>query len=502
MRASQPEFEINAYHDLAIMDKPFIQLSSETQWRGYKLILLSSDVLMLGAAFFLAHYIRFNVDFPLFQTDAMEKIASYRRLVAMIGPIWLILFLILGLYKRENILEGYQEYSLVFQASTYAALAVVVASFIEERFILARAWLLMSWFLTALFVALGRFWLRRMVFLFRGYGFFVAPAIIVGANDEGIQLARQLSNSRYSGMKILGFVDKKFPVDMVITGNLRVLGNLEHLDELLKDYKVEELILASSSISSRDKLMDIFKNYGLANHLNVRMSSGLYEVITTGLIVREFAYVPLVGVEKVRMTGLDNTMKILLDYGLTIPAVIILSPLLALLALLIKLDSPGPVIHRRRVMGVNNSQFDAFKFRTMYENGDEILAQYPELQKELAETHKLKEDPRITRVGRFLRKWSLDEFPQLFNVLRYEMSLVGPRMIHPDEMKMYAQWGINLLTVRPGISGLWQVSGRSDITYEERVRIDMHYIRNWSIWMDLQVIWRTPLSVISRKGAY
>jgi lipopolysaccharide/colanic/teichoic acid biosynthesis glycosyltransferase len=153
-------------------------------------------------------------------------------------------------------------------------------------------------------------------------------------------------------------------------------------------------------------------------------------------------------------------------------------------------------------MGVNGRQFDAFKFRTMRINGDEILAARPELKAELARTHKLRDDPRITRVGRLLRKFSLDELPQLLNVLKREMSLVGPRMISPAEMEKYNHWGINLLTVKPGITGLWQVSGRSDVSYEERVRLDMHYIRNWTIWLDLQILLQTIPVVVNGRGAY
>jgi len=138
----------------------------------------------------------------------------------------------------------------------------------------------------------------------------------------------------------------------------------------------------------------------------------------------------------------------------------------------------------------------------MYVNGDEILAKHPELQAELAKNHKLKEDPRVTRVGKYLRKFSLDELPQIFNVLRAEMSLVGPRMISPEEIEMYDRWDMNLLTVRPGITGLWQVSGRSDISYAERVRLDMYYIRNWSIWQDIQLLLQTLPAVLKGKGAY
>jgi lipopolysaccharide/colanic/teichoic acid biosynthesis glycosyltransferase len=202
------------------------------------------------------------------------------------------------------------------------------------------------------------------------------------------------------------------------------------------------------------------------------------------------------------MTGVDQVMKALLDYTAVILGMAVALPLMGLIALAVRLDSPGPIIHRRRVMGVRGKQFDAFKFRSMVVNGDEILKQRPDLQTELAANHKLKDDPRITRVGAILRKFSLDELPQLFNVLRGEMSLVGPRMISPVEMEKYQRWDMNLLTVRPGITGLWQVSGRSDVSYEERVRMDMRYIRNWTIWLDIQILIQTIPAVIKSRGAY
>ena len=160
------------------------------------------------------------------------------------------------------------------------------------------------------------------------------------------------------------------------------------------------------------------------------------------------------------------------------------------------------MIYRRRVIGRGGQEFDAFKFRTMHVNGDEILKKSPALMEELERTQKLKVDPRVTRVGSILRKLSLDELPQLFNVLRGEMSIVGPRMITAGEMEYYQHWSLNMLTVRPGITGLWQTSGRSDLSYEERVRLDLYYIRNWSIWLDLKMLLQTIPAVLLRKGAY
>jgi exopolysaccharide biosynthesis polyprenyl glycosylphosphotransferase len=232
------------------------------------------------------------------------------------------------------------------------------------------------------------------------------------------------------------------------------------------------------------------------------MSSGLYEILTTGLTVNEFAYVPLVYVNKVRLTGSDTIMKLVLDYFLAALSLLVLSPFFLIIAVIVKLSSPGPIIHKRLVMGLNGKQFHAYKFRTMLINGDEVLAKLPGLKEELETNHKLKDDPRVTKIGAFLRKFSLDELPQLFNVLKREMSLVGPRMISPEEVSMYKQFDMNLLTVLPGITGVWQVSGRSDISYEERVRLDMYYIRNWSIWLDLQLLFQTIPAVLKSRGAY
>lgn len=479
------------------------RVSRRAQWHGFVGTLVVSDMLMAALAFRLAYFIRFDLPLELFRPDAVQAKSFYENLsLVFLVPLWTLLFWIVGLYKRQNLLGGVREYALIFRATTIGLLAVIIAGFLQPDLIIARGWLLMAWGLTFLLTASSRFWLRRAVYYLRQHGFFVAPTVIVGANEEGHWLANQLKSWKTSGLHVVGFVDEKVRPGTALFNNLRALGSVEQLDDIIKQYQIEELILATSSISSRNKLLEIFRRYGIDSSVNVRMSSGLYEIITTGLTVNEFAYVPLVGVNKIRLTGMDEILKISLDYLLTLPGLIVILPLMAVLAGLIKLDSPGPVIHRRRVMGMNGIQFDAYKFRTMHVNGDEILAARPELKAELDRTHKIKNDPRITRLGRFLRKYSLDEFPQLFNVLRREMSLVGPRMISPSEMRNYEQWGINLLTVRPGITGLWQVSGRSDVSYEERVRLDMHYIRNWNIWLDLQLLMQTPMAVIRGRGAY
>jgi len=472
------------------------------QWLLYRFALIIVDSIMIGAAFRLAYFFRFEVPFNFFDPSAAIDPVYYQTLVLLSSGLWLFIFALNGLYIQQNLLGGTIEYSKIFRSSTVGFLLVVIAGFLQPNLLIARGWLLMTWGFTFLFASFGRFLLRRTIYALRRHGFFLTPAIIVGANQEGRWLAEQLLSWQTSGLHLIGFVDKKEPVTTPLFHSLVCLGSVDQLGEIIERYQVGEVILASSAISTRDYLLEIFKKYGVSDKVNLRLSSGLYEIITTGLTVSEFAYVPLVYVNKVRLTGSDDLLKLTLDYLATIAGLIIISPFLLLIAVLIKMSSPGPIIHKRRVMGLNGKQFYALKFRTMVVNGDELMDSHPDLKEELARNHKLKTDPRVTRVGNFLRKYSLDELPQLFNVLKRDMSLVGPRMISPEEVAMYKQFDMNLLTVLPGMTGLWQVSGRSDISYEERVRLDMYYIRNWSIWLDLQLLFQTIPAVLKGRGAY
>ncbi len=500
MRSTAPTIEtaIGSKAQVTPIAQP---ISNRAMWRVFYASLVLSDVIMIMAAFRIAYFFRFQTAFPLFQLEVTPSLRFYQSVVLFILPVWIIIFAANGLYQRHNLLGGAQEYSKVFHSVTTGLFFVVLVTFLVPNFFLARGWLFLAWAFTFVGTAGSRFIIRRIVYMLRARGYFLAPTIIVGANQEGRLIADQLRASPASGLYLLGFVDDGFAPGTVVFQHLPVLGNKEHLDGLVERFKAEEVILATSALS-RDDMVRIFRNYGISKDVNLRLSSGLFEIITTGLQVKELAYVPLVSVNKVRLTGMDQATKHLLDYSLTITGLILIAPFLFLIALMIKLDSRGQIFHRRKVMGVNGRTFRAFKFRTMHPDGDKILEAYPELKAELERNHKLKNDPRITRVGMFLRKFSLDELPQLFNILKGDMSLVGPRMISPAEMANYRQWGINLLTVRPGLTGLWQVSGRSDLSYEDRVRLDMYYVRNWSIWLDLQLLLQTIPVVIRGQGAY
>ena len=471
------------------------------QWPLLILALVISDGLMTAVAFRLAYIARFKWALPVFRLDIIPELGFYTQLVLTLLPVWILLFTTQGLYRGDNLLGGTIEYAKVFRGTTIGLLLVIVAGFLEPNLIIARGWLFLAWVFDFLFVSIGRFSIRRIVYQLRLRGYFVVPALLVGANAEAKLLAEQLTGWGTSGLELIGVIADDEEIGKEIWEGVPVLGSLSDIEQISKEHIVREVILATSALD-REEMLNIFKEFGISNSMNLRLSSGLFEIITTGIQVKEIAYIPLVSVDKVRMKGADRFFKVMLDYTVAIPILLLLSPFLALIALMIKIDSRGSIIYRRRVMGLNRSQFDALKFRTMRTDGDEILSKHPELKTELEDKQKLKNDPRITNIGRFLRKYSMDELPQLFNILRGEMSLVGPRMISPPEMEKYNQWGINLLTVKPGITGLWQVSGRSDVTYEERVRLDMYYIRNWTIWLDLYLLLQTLPAVLKSKGAY
>jgi exopolysaccharide biosynthesis polyprenyl glycosylphosphotransferase len=352
-----------------------------------------------------------------------------------------------------------------------------------------------------LLVASGRFGMRRVLRQLRRRGLLCTPALIVGANGEGTALAEQFVEDPGGGTAVVGFVDTSLPIGTPIAGDLRVLGGIGHLEELVRRLGVQEVIIATTALS-RDELLDLYRILGHDERVNVRMSSGLSEVLTTGVAVQERSGVALMTPQRMRISGLDAMVKTSLDYALAACALAVLFPVLLLIGLLVKLDSPGPVLFRRRVLGRCGKPFDAFKFRTMVANAEEVLATNGALREAFDKNYKLTEDPRVTRLGQFLRRTSLDELPQLLNVLRGEMSLVGPRMIAPDEAERYGKWQLNLVTVKPGITGPWQVKGRGELPYEARIRLSMHYIRNYTIWLDLEILARTLFVVLKGRGAY
>jgi len=483
-----------------------IRQNSNTKLRTVRIGLMVADVLMIGLAFWIAYNVRFLAPTRgFFDPRGSINSSFYTSTVYILIPLWLLLFTIFRMYDPATMFGGYQEYTNAFNACTIGIMLLIVASYLDPTLLIARGWILITWGSVVSLIFLERFTFRRVIYVLRTRGHFTAPAYIVGANSEGIAIAEQLLSAPMAGVNIIGFLDDNLPPGEEILPGVVVHGPTSKAETLVSRFGIERLIVATSGIQ-RDKMLELFRRFVNSDRVSVWLSSGLYEILTTGVQVQDVGSVPMVSVNRVRLTGPNIALKMILDYVGATLGLIALSPLFLFIAIAMKLTDPGPIIYRRRVVGVGGKEFDALKFRTMVVNSqevlEELLARDPEARAEWEQFYKLKKDPRITWIGNFLRKTSIDELPQLFNVLRREMSLVGPRMITLEEVERYGKWGLNLHTVKPGITGLWQVAGRSELTYEERVRLDMRYIRNYSIWLDIQILFQTVPAVLMSKGAY
>jgi len=278
------------------------------------------------------------------------------------------------------------------------------------------------------------------------------------------------------------------------------ISNISYLkDYLEKDEKFHEIII-THSISNEEilNLLDITRRKGII----VKIVPDIYLLFGSNIIFDEISGIPIVRIQTSQLEGWQGYIKEIIDIILASLGLTFFLPLILLISLLIKLDSKGPVIFKHKRVGRYGKDIYVWKFRTMYEDADKILEMNPKLKLEFEKNFKLKDDPRITRVGKFLRKWSLDEIPQLFNILKGDMSIVGPRPVVRKELLKYGSFADEILRVKPGLTGLWQVSGRSDLDYARRVQLDLYYIQNWSLALDLKIILKTIPTVILRRGAY
>lgn len=483
-----------------------IRRDTNSKLRTVRVILVLADVAIIALTFFLAYSLRFTgPTTALFDPQALSDQSYYSSFAYLLIPIWILLFYVFRMYDPAVLFGGLQEYASAFNACTAGIMVVVIAVYLDPTLVVSRAFVLIAWGLSVFLIFLERFMARRLIYGMRRRGHFMAPAYVVGASPEGIAIAEQLISTPNAGVNIIGFLDDVIGVGEEILPGVMVHGPTSRAEMLVQRFGVERLIVATSGIP-RETLLDMFRRFVNSERVSMWLSSGMYEILTTGVKVQDVGSVPMVSVNRVRLGGFNTFAKLLLDYLGAVAGLIALSPLFIVIIIMMKRTDPGPIFYRRRVVGVGGKEYDAFKFRTMVVNSkevlEELLARDPEAREEWNQFYKLKNDPRITRVGNFLRKTSVDELPQLVNVLRGEMSLVGPRMITMEEVERYGHWGLNLHTVKPGITGLWQVTGRSELTYEERVRLDMRYIRNYSIWLDMQILMQTLPAVLLSKGAY
>lgn len=319
------------------------------------------------------------------------------------------------------------------------------------------------------------------------------PVLIAGGGKSGRLFAAEFAANAYFGYRPVGFADDN--------GDLPgVLGPLAAANDIGRKYDVSTLIVCLPLLTVQERLRDFMKHF---KYIQILLSENSFPISWAYPIsISGYAGVEL---QNQLLLPAPRLLKQLSELALAAVAILLAWPFFLILALLVKCSSPGPVLYRAKRVGLNGKPIEVWKFRTMYADADQrldrLLNESPQLAQEWQAKFKLDEDPRITPVGNFLRKSSLDELPQLFNVIRGEMAMIGPRPIVEKEIPYYQNNYEAFCRVKPGISGLWQVSGRNNTSYEQRVALDMYYIFNWSLWLDLYILGKTFFTVISRKGA-
>ncbi len=467
---------------------PFIiRLLSASGIAPDKLLYILSDIASLALASLTAFGLRFLYSGFSLQWDLVLLLA----VTFILSPL---VALSLGLYSSPAMQPPHKRLCAIFTyvSITFAFVAIIFFLSKSGHFY-SRFYILASWMIACFTVPLGR---KLVEHLFCNYQWWGLPLICMDRSDTGKDLWHYLRKHPELGLRPVAFLD----VPEVMTDEI-----CEKMAAMARDYPGSVVMLAMNNAMDNGKLIATINRYfchilimpvkAREDRLRSFMTMPYVVNYETGFFLQQRLH-----------DWRRLAMKRVMDLTLCICALIVLMPVFAVLAVMIRMDSKGPVFYAQRRIGRGGKEIRVHKFRTMVSNADEIIKSYlaenPELQEEWERDHKLKNDPRVTRLGRFLRRTSLDELPQLYDVVTGSMSLVGPRPIVEDEKSKYSAVFNEYIRVRPGITGLWQISGRNDTNYKDRVSYDFFYVSNWSVWFDIWILMRTVPVVLFRKGAY
>jgi len=419
-------------------------------------------------------------------------------------PAWIVVAKLYGLYDNDEERTDHStadEFVGVFHLITVGAWILYAGAWLTGLWTPELAELVFFWGAGIGLVTAGRASARAVC---RQTISYLQNTIIVGAGDVGQLVARKLLKHPEYGINLVGFVDASPKAPREDLAHLTLLGPPEELAEIVRAYDVERVMIAFSNESHEDLLQLIRSLKGLPVQIDI--VPRLFEIVGRGVEIHTVEGLPLVALPQLKLSRSSRLLKRALDIAVSGFALLLLAPVFALIALKIKLDSPGPVFFRQLRMGCAEKPFLMFKFRTMVADADTRREEVAHLNMHVtngdARMLKIPDDPRITKFGKTLRRFSVDELPQLINVLKGDMSLVGPRPLPLDEDERVEDWGRHRLTLKPGITGLWQVSGRSSIPFGEMLNLDYIYVSGWSLWGDLRLIARTIPAVFRGRQAY
>lgn len=455
---------------------------------AFVLALIPLDMAAMVAAFALAYQTRLATG-----VISVWDFATFIRFVVAFVPFWTLLFAIEGLYRIRWSKKLVDEIGRIFLAVSSAMMLVVGWIFLSRTEFFSRLVVIYGWGYAFALVVLLRIFLRGVQRSLLSHNIGIKRVIVVGDNGVARKFVSTIQQDKSLGLKLMKLIHR---------GQLAGLGKLQIIKE------TDEIILADSQLDENEilKLIDFCEEH----RITFRMIPNLFKVHSINVDVAYYHGIPLLEFKKSPLGGWWRIIKRLLDVLASLLAIIVTSPIMFLCAVAIKIDSPGTIIYKNERVGPSGT-FNVYKFRTLFMQycvgnryGGKIA---DKLEKRLIQTqntrkggiYKIKNDPRITKIGGFLRLTSLDELPNLFNVLRGEMSLVGPRPHQQREVRHYESQYQKLLHVKPGITGLAQISGRSDLDTEEEVKLDTFYIENWSLWLDVQIILRTPIAILHKR---
>lgn len=473
------------------------------RYRRYLSIAVAiTDVVLINLAMAIAYWLRYGLQW--FAAVDEANFVSYSAFF----PISLALtILLLGIYKLNGVYNQprgaswFDEmYRLMTGTATGIILIVFVIVFLFRPLFYSRLIFFYAGVLITIFLSTSRLAKRMVRNRLRRRGLGVDRLLIVGAGEVGRTVMRHVVAQPSLGYHVVGFVDDDPEKGKTDIGRFKAYGSTGNIPRLVKELAIDEVIITLPWMYHR-KIVSIIAQCE-REHVRARIVPDMFQMTLSHLNVEDLSGIPMIGVQEISIGSGQMLFKRAMDVTISSVGLIIFLPFFFLVALLIKLDSPGAVFFTQIRVGKGEHLFACYKFRSMREGAEKELEELRELNEADGPIFKIRDDPRITRMGRFLRRTSLDELPQLFNVLMGHMSLVGPRPAPPSEVQRYQPWHKRRLEVAPGMTGLWQVSGRSELSFDEMVLLDLYYIENWSPVLDLQIMLRTFPTLLTGQGAY
>ncbi len=479
----------------------------------YKFVYLLLDLNILVVSFILC--VTFVIPkFWYFQNHNFDYYYSYFSLLIMVLVIYIFCFIYNDLYKRNIILsKTHQIYLLLKSLIISGILCFVIIAIYNANFF---AWRGKDFILLFLLFNIPLFLISRLIIANRIFIFFVKRNVfkrnllIVGGDQAGKKVFKSLSRDKVSDINIVGFMDDYKDEGKIIHENFRNLGKLDQIGKIIKKHKVNEILIAIDYIPYERMIFILEKC--LQFKKVVRIYSNFFQVLATKIRVEYYSNIPVIILEQFSLQDITWFIKRIIDISVALFLIIILSPLFLIISIGIKVSSKGPAIFKQTRIGKKGRPFEFYKFRSMYTDNDDTEHQefvknvwFQKSRTNILENEKIyrmTNDPRVFKFGKFIRKNSLDELPQLFNVIKGEMSLVGPRPCMPFEWEMYKEWHKNRINILPGCTGLWQALGRANVSFEEMVILDLYYMSNMTLLLDLKIIINTIPVILFGKGGY